>query len=145
MGQCHEIFDRGFSSNNPPFYPDSRAEAVSHMASYLADIFEITFCKVRIPRSQRDRGIGFCGFNETVGLIPAVAMRPWDPTWKSVWKILKSQWDRGFSVFNETTRSDLKFSMIPREQISRSHWNLMTPRESSQKRLLALISFKGKP
>jgi hypothetical protein len=53
-----------------------------------AEKIEIIVCKVRIPRSQWDRRIGFRVLNETAESNPAVSMRPQKP-------IPRSQWDCG--------------------------------------------------
>jgi hypothetical protein len=59
-GQCHEIFDPRFSSDNPPVGSSFTAEAVSHLASYSP----------RKSIRNRQNGIPQC-------------KTPWDPTFLS--------------------------------------------------------------
>jgi hypothetical protein len=70
--QCHKIFDPwSLSSINTPWGPDSRAKAISHMAS-------------NSPRNSRYLFVmvGFRGFNETVEADVSVSMRPRKRIWR---------------------------------------------------------------
>jgi hypothetical protein len=77
-------------------------------------------CKVRIPRSQWDRGIGSRGFNETTGSDSAVSMRP-----RSDLKIFVTKFDslNEIHCLLEAAGSDPAVSMIPRDQIPWCQWD----------------------
>jgi hypothetical protein len=76
-------------------------------------------------RFQWDRGIGFCGFNETEGSVAEVSLWPQD-------QFPRSQWDRGirllhfckrFHSLNETAAADSAVWLKPWDQIPWSHWD----------------------